>query len=410
MTKSYHIQLLLLILLFTFVPIVVMANDSNSVQPAQYIINSAGEREIKLPPYAGFRCCIGYYDHYHANRTSRIVMTNFNERLIEMQEELINALRLATGQISGTTREQTAAQHTLADQQDDRATVKAIETARMNAMRETVSGPSSCAIITGTVGGTTSQHADSFKEDLTVQVNSWSQGSPEVPSSLGPSQSALALLQSHCNNFADANSIESGLCEVEGKIPNGDTDVANSIFYQSDQVGYRLDQDRIDAAKAFILTSIDPTPVKSVSDAQANTPQGKILATLRNTSIARASVANETLSFLTSQRVPNSNPSTIEWASGHADGMMGLEGADFSSGVSHKDWLRLHSQHFLLNPDWTKNSDTSIATAQKATKNVLAVIAYQGFETYKLLERIATNLAIQTALLNEQSVSSAGVH
>ena len=403
MTKTFLTLLSFSIFLLLNFSYAVFANDSYSVQSAQFVINSAGEREIKFPPYADYGCCIEYYDHGHANRTSRIVMTNFNERLIEVQEALIETLRLSTGQISGTTREQTAAQHTLADQQDDRATVKAIETARMNAMQETVSGASSCAIITGTVGGTTSQHADTFKEDLTVQVNSWSQGSTELPSSLGPSQAALALLQSHCNNFANATSIESGLCEIEGKIPNGDTDVANSIFYQSDQIGYRLNQDRIDAAKAFILTSVDPTPVKSVSDAQANTPQGKILATKRNSSIARASVANETLSFLTSQRVPNSNQNTIEWATNHADGMSGLEQVDFSNGVSHKDWMRLHSQHFLLNPDWTKNSDTSIATAQKATKNILAVIAYQGFESYKLLERIASNLAIQTAILNEQS-------
>ena len=403
MIKTFLILLLSAIFLLLNFSYAVFANDLYSIKSTQYVINSTGEHEIKFPPYADYGCCIEYYDHGHANRTSRIVMTNFNERLIEVQEALIEALRLSTGQISGTTREQTAAQHTLADQQDDRATVKAIETARMNAMQETVSGASSCAIITGTVGGATSQHADTFKEDLTVQVNSWSQGSTELPSSLGPSQAALALLQSHCNNFANATSIESGLCEIEGKIPNGDTDVANSIFYQSDQVGYRLNQDRIDAAKAFILTSVDPTPVKSVSDAQANTPQGKILATNRNSSIARASVANETLSFLTSQRVPNSNQSTIEWATNHADGMSGLEQVDFSNGVSHKDWMRLHSQHFLLNPDWTKNSDTSIATAQKATKNVLAVIAYQGFESYKLLERIASNLAIQTAILNEQS-------
>ena len=406
MCNFNYLCLSFLILLLVGIPWNGLANESYTIQPAQFSVNSAQEREIKFPPYASYGCCIEYYDHRHANRTSRIVMTNFNERLFEMQDELINALRLATGQISGTTREQTAAQHTLADQQDDRATVKAIETARMNAMQETISGPSSCAIITGSTGGTTSYRADEFKQDLSVQVNSWSQGSPEVPSSLGSSQAALALLRSHCSNFANATSIESGLCEIEGKIPNGDTDVANSIFFQSDQVGYRLDQERIDAAKAFMLTAIDPTPIKPVSDAQAKTPQGKILATKRNTSIARASVANETLSFLTSQRVPNSNQNTIDWAHGHAEGMSGLEGVDFSSGVSHKDWLRLHSQHFLLNPDWIKDSDTSIATAQKATKNVLAVIAYQGFETYKLLERIATNLAVQTALLNEQSRSN----
>ena len=189
MKKTFLILLSSSIILLLSFSCAVFASDSYSVQSAQYVFNSAGEREIKFPPYADYGCCIEYYDHRHANKTSRIVMTNFNERLIEMQEALIEALRLSTGQISGTTREQTAAQHTLADQQDDRATVKAIETARMNAIQETVSGASSCAIITGTVGGATSQHADTFKEDLTVQVNSWSQGSAELPSSLGPQSS-----------------------------------------------------------------------------------------------------------------------------------------------------------------------------------------------------------------------------
>ena len=379
--------------------------NSQTSRTATHRINFAdlvAMEERQLPSLANPTCCTRYYDHRHANSNSARIMQGFNQRISSMQLAIIEALRLSTGQVSGTTREQTAAQHSLADKQDDRSTVKAVEQARLGAIRDSAPGTASCSIISGSAGESTGTHAHRVSSDLAVEVGTWSEGDPTMPSSLGPDQSALALTGMHCDRFATSKSVAMGLCDNIGSLPGADTSIAKSIFHQSDKVGYRLPEERIEASKAFILTATDPTPVRPISDAQANTPQGRIAAALRNASIARVSTANETLSYLISQRVPIQDESIRQWATARSRSMRGLETADYSQGVSQKDWLRLQSQQFLLDPDWIRNSDTNLATATKATKNVLAVIAYQEFENYKLLERIVANLAIQTAILNSK--------
>src|SRR5690606_4447521 len=96
-----------------------------------------------LPATASPTCCTSKerdaYDHGHADANAVIVMTNFNQKLAAMQLAIIEAMRLSTGQLSGNLREQSGADHTLADQQDDRATVKAVEEARLRAIQDATS-------------------------------------------------------------------------------------------------------------------------------------------------------------------------------------------------------------------------------------------------------------------------------
>src|SRR5690606_25294592 len=115
-----------------------------------------------LPPTASGTCCGRYYDHAHANGNARVIMTNFNQKLAAMQLAIIEAMRLSTGQLSGNMREQTGAEHTLADQQDDRATVKAVEQARLQAIRDAESGAGSCVVISGGRGGGTTQARNEY--------------------------------------------------------------------------------------------------------------------------------------------------------------------------------------------------------------------------------------------------------
>jgi hypothetical protein len=356
-----------------------------------------------MPPAASPNCCQKYYDHKHADENGVRIMTNFNQKISAMQLAIIEALRLATGQLSGNSREQTGAQHTLADQQDDRATVKEIERTRMDAMASAVSGASSCKIATGSSGGAIITAANAAKKAITDAQNKWAQGDESMPSSLGQDPATLALLDAHCNKYATAANVGAGLCASEGDIPGGDIAIDESIFMQSDDVTYGLDKDRIEAANAFIVNAVNPAPKTTVSDAQANTPEGRISAQLKNAANARISVSTETLAYVLSGREPSKGQKTLDWAEGNISEMPGFNAANFKNGVANKDFLMLQSRQFLLNPQWAVKSDKDEATAIKEVKNILAVIAYQGFENYELLERIATNLAVQTAILNEQS-------
>lgn len=356
-----------------------------------------------MPPAASPTCCKKYYDHGHADENGVRIMTNFNQKISAMQLAIIEALRLSTGQLSGNNREQTGAQHTLADQQDDRATVKEIERTRMDAMEEAASGTASCSLITGTVSGTTAAVAAEIQKQVAAGLNKWTQGDPALPSSLGQDQAIIARLNAHCGKFANAASVESGLCPALGDIPGGDVSAAESIFFQKTNATYSLDEDRLEAANAFIITAVSPAPKTMASDADVNTPQGKIRASLRNTNTARLSVAEETLSYITAQWTPVDNQETISWAQSTAEKITGMGNADYSEGVSEKDKLRLYSQQFLLDPEFLTKADVTAVTAAKDTKNIAAVLAYQGFENYKLLEQIAANLALQTAILTESS-------
>ncbi|MTH96698.1 hypothetical protein [Roseibium sp. RKSG952] len=330
-------------------------------------------------------------------------MTNFNQKISAMQLAIIEALRLATGQLSGNSREQTGAQHTLADQQDDRATVKQIERTRMDAMASAVSGASSCKIATGSSGGAIITEANATKRAITNAQNKWAQGDESMPSSLGQDPAALALLDAHCKKYATAANVAAGLCETEGDIPGGDIAVDESIFMQTDNATYGISEKRMEAANAFIANVVNPAPKTTVSDAQANTPEGRILAQMKNASNARMSISNETMAYLAAQVHRKKDGKTIDWAQGIANEIPGFNAAVFDDGVANKDFLMLQSRQFLLSPQWAVKSDKDEATAIKEVKNILAVIAYQGFENYQLLERIATNLAAQTAILSEQS-------
>jgi len=78
--------------------------------------SAAESYSFSVPDTADNTCCRTTYDHDNANGNAKIIMGNTNQKLAAVQLAIIETLRLATGQLSGNSREQTGAQHTLADQ------------------------------------------------------------------------------------------------------------------------------------------------------------------------------------------------------------------------------------------------------------------------------------------------------
>lgn len=364
--------------------------------------SSAYDFEVPAP-LSPFCCGAPYYDHKHVGETGQQIMKNFNQKLAAVQLAIIEALRLATGQLSGNLREQTGAGHTLADQQDDRSTVKSVETVRMEAMRDSTSGTTSCRVITGSKGGGIESPVQKFRVELAKSFGEYERGLPGTPAAKGRNYALMARVDMHCSEYADPADVAAGICKTAGKLPGADLNVADSLFYTNDGKRMTLEEDRVEAAKAFLVHATTPEPPGALLANEAQTPQGKEKAARLAASYARNSVAYDTAADFLARRKPTDDQKLEEWGKDMASKMSGFQGMDFSKGISKNDWLSIYSRAFLLQADFIGNSDQSVVTATKDIKNMMAVQLYQNFENYLLMEKIAMNLAIQTSILVEQS-------
>jgi len=358
---------------------------------------------FEVPNPAPATCCHGYYDHQNANGNAVQIMKNFNQKLAAVQLAIIEAMRLSTGQLSGNLREQTGAGHTLADQQDDRETVKSVESARLDAIREATSGTTSCRVISGTIGGGTEAATEQFRQEFAKSLTGHERGANGSPAEKGTAFALQANVMMHCATYADEADVAAGICPSVGKLPGADLNVADSLFYKKNGLSMTLDDERLEAAKAFTVHAVTPQPAGQMLPQEANTPQGKEKAALRAAAFARNSVAADTVADFMARRTPSPDNKLAGWAKDMASKMTGFENMDFGKGVSKNDWLAIYSRGFLLQGDSLGNSDQSQVTAIKDIKNMMAVQLYQNFENYLLMEKIAMNLAIQTSILVEQS-------
>lgn len=355
-----------------------------------------------IPATAGASCCGGYYDHDNANGNAVIVMTNFNQKLAAMQLAIIEAMRLSTGQLSGNMREQTGADHTLADQQDDRATVKAVEEARLQAIRDAESGASSCRVISGGRGGGMTAERNKYVAKVMRSMGAWERGEAG-PSEQGQSAGMLARLEMHCQMFASPADIAAKICTNTNTtaLPAADIDASGSIYYKDGGITSTYDQSHSDAALAFTQNVVAPFTYTPLDQTQSRTLEGREEAARRNAQQARSSVAMDAFATAMSDRQPGSDAKLAEWGKGMSEKMSGYVGANYPNGISHHDWLELYSRGFLLNPDVMLSSDTSTQSAIKDLKNMEAVKLYQGWEMIQHLEKISVTLATQLAILNE---------
>jgi len=366
---------------------------------------AASAYNFEVPSPAPATCCGGSYDHQNANGNAVNIMKNFNQKLAAVQLALIEAMRLSTGQLSGNFREQTGATHTLADQQDDRSTVKAVESARMTSIKDSATGVTSCYVISGTPGAGTETQSNKFRYALANEAADLDQGADGTPSAKGTAFAVQARVDMHCAKYATEADIAAGICPsgaTDKALKGADINVAKSLFYSKDGGSMTLDDDHIKASKAFLVNSFTPNPLGRMKSNEGKTLEGREKAAKRNAVLANNSIAIDVVSDFIARRTANKDNKLVSWAQDKAKKMAGFENMDLSAGVSKLDWLAIYSRGFLTDADALASSDQSQVTSIKDIKNMMAVQLYQNFENYLLMEKIALNLATQTSILVKQ--------
>ncbi len=359
----------------------------------------------QIPSGADPTCCKKYYDHKHNNKNAENIMKNFNQKLAAMQLAIIEALRLGTGQLSGNLREQTGADHTLADQQDDRATVKAVEEARLKALVDATSGTSSCYVITGTSGGSLQGTVNQATVAYADELDKWIRGESEY-SEKGQEAAEYYRLEAYCSTYGTQADVDAKLCKTKGKLPAASVNASDSIFHKgSTGVSDTYDKDRAEATNAFILNAFAPNTFTPQSEAEAQSPEGRKKAARYKTLMARDSLGRHIAIKYAKSRDPQSSGKTLaSWAAGRVSKMRGMEGVDVSK-LSDQQWLAIYAKGFLLDTDGLTSSDQNPVTAIKDIKNMMAVLNYTSFQQLEELQAMNLQLAAQTAILNEQSRS-----
>jgi hypothetical protein len=356
----------------------------------------------QVPSAASATCCKGYYDHTNANENATIVMKNFNQKLAAMQLAIIESLRLGTGQLSGNMREQTGATHTLADQQDDRSTVKAVEDARLKALVSATSGTSSCYVITGATGGSLQGTVNKSTVAYSGELDKWVRGESTY-SEKGQEAAEYYRLEAYCNSYATKADVKAKLCKSEGQLAGASTNAADSIFYKGDSGDSETyTKERAEATNAFIINTVAPNTYTPQTEAEAQSPEGRKQAARYKTQMARESVGRAVVTEFAKSRDPQSSGNTlVDWAKDRMS-KMGMSGLNADK-LSYQQWLSIYAKGFLLDQTFLTSSDQNEVTALKDIKNMMAVLNYVAFEQLEQSQKMNVQLAMQTAILNEQT-------
>ncbi|WP_315922646.1 hypothetical protein [Mesorhizobium sp. SP-1A] len=351
---------------------------------------------------AGSSCCGKYYDHSNANGNAKNLANHFSQKLAAMQLAIIEAMKLSTGQLSGNLREQSGAEHTLADQQDDRATVKSIEQARIDAIRDAESGSNSCRVITGSRGGAAGKGAKKYSRQLAVEVDKFLTGQ-EGPAKDGQSAAMLARVEAHCK-YATQADVDIGLCSAVGEKPNADISAADSVFYQEDGAVSTYTPEREAAAKLFVLNAFAGSTVTPLSKDTINEPSEREKAANNISYSSRSAIATSVAADYIGNRVAQKDKKLLDWAQGSVQKMPGFQNADFDkAGISNHDWMKIMSRNFLLDSERLGACDKTSTNALKCIKNMVAVQTYMQFESYDMLEKIGFILANQLSIMNDDT-------
>lgn len=349
-------------------------------------------------------CCKRYYDYSHANENAKGVVGNIRQSIAALQLAIIEAMRLGTGQLSGNLREQSGAEHNLADQVDDRKVVQATEQARMTAIRSSENAVSTCQMTFGSRGGGTDKNVANIRQALANELTDYMKAE-EGPGKDSPSLAMQTRLQAHCDKFGSAYEVEIGICaeEASKELANADMKASGSLYFAKDGVVSGYDKDRSAAATAFITHVTGRQIFDQFDEGKAKTSEGREEYAIRTSYLARNSLADEALANIKANREPSKDNQLVDWGNGTVVNMKGYEGANFKDGMAKHDWLKVMAKNFLYDSTSLGTSDTNEITALKHIKNMTAVQTTLQFEQYEMLERISGLLAAQLAILNDNT-------
>lgn len=376
-------------------------SDSGSNQSNQS--NPAGlGSSLSVDFQTASSCCNKYYDYGNANGNAKNLANHFSQKLAAMQLAIIEAMKLSTGQLSGNLREQSGAEHTLADQQDDRATVKSIEQSRIDAIRDAESGSNSCRVITGSRGGAANKSAKIYSLQLAKEVDKFVSGQ-EGPAKDGREEAMLARVEAHCK-YATQADVDLGLCQAVGEKPNADMSAADSVFYQEEGTVSTYTPEREAAAKLFVLNAFAGSTVTPLSKDTIHERPERLKFADDISYSSRSAIATSVASDYIGNRIAQKDKKLLDWAQGSVQKMPGFQNADFdSTGISNHDWMKIMSRNFLLDSERLGACDKTSTNAIKCIKNMIAVQTYMQFESYDQLEKIGFILANQLSILNDNT-------
>jgi hypothetical protein len=386
-----------------------MADDTSATTTTSTSSDTAGLANAYGTTFTGVGssgACCGNYDYKNSNGNANAVISNFNQKLSAMQLAIIEAMRLSTGQNTAGQAQQTGAAYNLADQQDDRSTVKSVEEARLRAIMEAESSPSACAVITTSRGGSSQGAANQVAAAFSQELSSWTRGESDI-SKKGKDFSLATRVAAHCK-YATSSDVDSGLCQSLGSSTLSDDEASKSLLkVDAGGMKYTYAQDTLEAARMFVLNTASPIPVQQLSTAEAKTPEGLIKKAQQSTYMGRASVSVSMLNDFFAARAPIiTDDKTIGNMNALAKEMQGYGGVSFDNGASKTDWLAMQSRMFVGSPSRLAAADKNMSAAVKEIKNILAVIAYQNFENYLQMEKMNVNLALNNSILNDSNRAS----
>jgi hypothetical protein len=377
-------------------------------------------------PETASACCVAYdYGNAQANTTE--IETTFTTQLGITEADIIFALQMATGQLSGDLKQQTTAEANMNQTKDDREQVRRIQDATQKAMVGAMPGASSCNVVAGAMANQNTQAAvtgwrEQVQQSLVNRDKGLDAGGNPVPQNV-----QLAQRQSnHCaNGFGDNSEVQDGSCPNAASGANAGRDLKGSVLMNpsnTDGSGnvtdthQTLSKTDITAATQFLDTALTAKPLGALPKDAAKTEAGRRLVAERNSSVARNSVAVAIGSELQSNRVPldnqqvvgsgGSSSSLTDWSKAMAAQTLGYDQSNpFPNGVSKNAWLELRAKSWFLNPNWATNVDknTDVGQTAKDLAMMEAFQVYQNWEQYHQLENIELSLATILAILENQN-------
>jgi hypothetical protein len=266
-----------------------------------------------------------------------------------------------------------------------------------------VSGTTSCYAITGTSGGNLQGAVNKSAVAYSSELDKWIRGETEF-SDKGQEAAEFYRLEAYCKSYGTEADVKAKLCDTRGDLPAASVNASESLFYKGDSgVDETYSQERAEATNAFLLNAFAPTTFTPLSEAEAQSPEGRKKAARYKTQMARDSIGRHVAVEYAKTRDPqSSSPVLMSWAADRVKNMQGMENVDVNK-LSKQQWLTIYSKGFLLDTDKLTAGDQTPTTAIKDMKNMMAVMNFVLMEQLEQQQKMNVQLALQNVLLNEKT-------
>jgi hypothetical protein len=340
------------------------------------------------------------YDYGHAERVVRDgVIQRVNQRIDQMENAIVEALRLHSGQRLEENQRMIRALENLFSTQDGREVERRLSDARFQAARQSSPSPLTCNIITGVGASASAPIAIAVAREQRVgDVMEFMTGSTtRTRSAEGVSAGMIQRIEETCSTDATADMVASGVCaSVRKSEPispalNANVMIGRAVHSRDDSRSTAL----------FTATALG-RPVGPLPANVAQRPDAVEFVAQLQTSAARQSAAATVLADIAARRRPIENEELRRWAEGTAPQVLGYRlNNNFPEGVSAHAALELRANQWFNNPQWLAQIDTNPQMAPRSAAQILAFLAHLGFEQYRQLEMMNMNLALLLSLTEE---------